>query len=142
MGISKLGKVDGKNIELWAFNNLKAIEYEPFAVDFREQIPIVLLMPTQLMFNNYTGSANNWNEYGKWVNQLYEDRDVIAEIEKPRIDAILKNAKTSIDSIQLLYEYMQGRTRYIGIQLGIGGFQPRTSDHWQRTIGPTKKAPS
>jgi hypothetical protein len=122
--ISKRGKDESHFIEKWEFNNLKAIEYEPFSVSFREIVPIVFLMPTQLIYNEHIGYANNWNEYGKWVYQLYEGRNVIAENEKPKIDAILKNGKNTIDSIRILYEYMQSRTRYIGIQLGIGGFQP------------------
>jgi hypothetical protein len=111
-------------IETWKFNNIKAIEEEPFSVSYKDMLSIIYLMPTQYVYDEHSGNVTNWNEYGKWVYKLYEGRSIIADKEKVIVDDVLGNAKTTLDTIRLLYEYMQSRTRYINVSLGIGGYQP------------------
>jgi len=93
-------------------------------MNLSEIVPRVFLMPVQIIYDEYSGNATDWNKYGKWVYSLYSGRDEIAEAEKGKISELLKNTKDTIQIIKALYEYMQGRTRYVGIQLGIGGYQP------------------
>lgn len=119
------GVNNGMQFDQWEFANCKAIESEPFSYMYK--IPSIMLMPTKLIYNQYEGSASNWNEYGKWLYSLFKGRNIIDEKEKPRIDAVLHKAKSRIDSIKFLYEYMQNRTRYVNVTLGIGGYQPFTA---------------
>ncbi|MBK7710650.1 MAG: DUF3857 domain-containing protein [Bacteroidales bacterium] len=121
---SELTFKGNKAIETWQCNPIKAIEYEPFSISLSERLPKVYIMPVKLMFDIYSGTANNWNEYGKWIYQLYAGRDQIADAEKFIIARQLENGHDTIGKIKLLYQYMQEHTRYVGIQLGIGGFQP------------------
>jgi hypothetical protein len=81
-------------------------------------------MPEKLVYDNYTGTANNWKEYGKWINSLYAGRDALSETEKINLAKLLEDVQDTLKKIQILYHYMQGQTRYVGIQLGIGGLQP------------------
>jgi hypothetical protein len=121
---SKITK--GKNgvTETWEFKNVKAIESEPYSVSFIERVPRIFLMPEELKYGKYSGKAGNWSEYGKWINSLYQGRDELSEPEKIKLRELLKNTEDTIKKIEIIYKYFQGRTRYVGIQLGIGGFQP------------------
>jgi len=49
---------------------------------------------------------------------------VLPETTKQKVTELTKNAKSREEKARLLYEYVQNKTRYISIQLGIGGFQP------------------
>ena len=53
-----------------------------------------------------------------------QDVMIIAGTEKVKLTKILENTQDTIQKMKSLYQYMQERTRYVGIQLGIGGFQP------------------
>lgn len=121
---STVTKLADKITETWKCNNYKAIEDEPFDISISEKIPKVYLMPTTLVYNNYRGASDTWNEYGKWVHSLYAGRDELSEKEKIKLTELLKDIPDTIQRIKTLYEYMQNHTRYVGIQLGIGGFQP------------------
>jgi Domain of Unknown Function with PDB structure (DUF3857) len=110
--------------EVWECNNFKAIEDEPYDISLKERTPRVSLMPGKLLYDNYSGQADTWKDYGKWVSDLYSGRDELTEPEKLKVSALLTNTTDTIQKIKLLYEYMQEHTRYIGIQLGIGGWQP------------------
>jgi hypothetical protein len=67
---------------------------------------------------------DSWENYGKWIVSLNKDRDILPEQTKKKLQEITKNAKTTEEKARLVYEYLQSKTRYVGIQLGIGGFQP------------------
>jgi len=110
--------------EIWERKNIVAREYEPYGVSLSEKMPVLFLMPVDLIYDNHIGKANNWQEYGKWVYDLYEGRSEISAAEKPKIQSLVTNIPDTLQKIKKLYEYMQERTRYVNIKLGIGGFQP------------------
>ncbi len=110
--------------ETWEVNNLKAIEEEPMDISLSERIPCVYLMPTKLIYEKYEGNASSWEDFGQWIYSLYLGRDEISEAEKPRIDLLLKDAPDTLGRIKAIYRYMQERTRYVAVTLGIGGYQP------------------
>ena len=58
--------------------------------DPTENMPNVYLMPAILKYDNYIGTANTWEEYGKWVRDLYKGRNELSETEKIKIKALLK----------------------------------------------------
>ncbi len=120
----KPGAVDSEFYHIWEVSNLKAIEEEPMDISLAERIPSVFLMPARLIYDKYEGSANSWREFGKWIYSLYQGRDQISETEKVKIDLLLENLPDTLDRIKALYKYMQERTRYVAVTLGIGGFQP------------------
>ena len=115
---------DNKVSETWEYKNLIAKEFEPYGVSIVEKVPVIYLMPIQLIYDKHIGTSNNWKEYGKWVYDLYDGRNELAQTEKTKLLALLSNIPDTLQKIKKLYEYMQEHTRYVGIQLGIGGYQP------------------
>jgi hypothetical protein len=107
----------------WEFSNIKAIKYEPLsnANDFSIKI---MAAPSKFEFDGYQGEMKTWNEYGKWISSLNKGRDILPEETKKKIRDITLNCKTIEEKTKKVFEYLQGRTRYVGIQLGIGGYQP------------------
>jgi len=115
---------DNKVTETWDYKNLIAKEDEPYCVSMIEKVPVIYLMPVQLVYDKHIGTSNNWKEYGKWVYDLYDGRNELAQTEKTKLSALLSDVPDTLQKIKKLYEYMQEHTRYVGIQLGIGGYQP------------------
>ncbi len=114
----------GNKVWHWQSHNLKAIVAEPYSTSFIENVPSVFLMSTIIKWDDYIGNSDSWNDYGKWVYSLYAGRNELCEAEKQTIKELLKNTPDTLNQIKTLYTYMQNRTRYVGIQIGIGGFQP------------------
>ncbi|RAW03145.1 DUF3857 domain-containing transglutaminase family protein [Pseudochryseolinea flava] len=114
---------EGMKSLAWTFKNISSIRYEPYS-DPSDIIPRIMAAPTQFDFDGYAGSMESWNSFGKWIHSLNKERDVLPEATIAKVKELTANAKTKEEKIQILYEFMQNRTRYVSIQLGIGGFQP------------------
>lgn len=107
----------------WSFENIKARKFEPYS-DYVSTITRIEAAPTVFEFEGYAGTMQTWDEYGKWIASLNKGRDVLPEETRTKIRQITAALKTREEKVKALYEFMQNKTRYVSIQLGIGGFQP------------------
>src|SRR5207244_663743 len=66
----------------------------------------------------------SWQELGKFQVQLNSGRDKLPDAVKQTVHQLTDQISDPKEKVRILYEYLQRNTRYISIQLGIGGFQP------------------
>jgi hypothetical protein len=108
----------------WSFENVLPIKLEPLGPRASEIFPLIRTAPSKFEFEGYQGTMNSWNEFGKWIASLNKDRRALPEPTRAKIKELTNGLKTNDEKVKVLYEYLQSKTRYISIQLGIGGFQP------------------
>ncbi|WP_207534242.1 DUF3857 domain-containing protein [Desertivirga arenae] len=109
----------------WEINNIAALRDEPYSPDYDKFLPMVKLAPENFAYKGIKGSFSNWAEYGRWMSEtLLKGRDVLTEQTRQEILELIKNAVTPKEKAKLVYQYMQKKTRYISVQIGIGGYQP------------------
>jgi hypothetical protein len=113
-----------KKILTWQTTGLSAIEDEYASPSWYELNTVILFAPADFEIENYRGNMNTWQEFGKFVYSLKQGRDQLPDNIKQTIHKITDNIIDPREKIARLYEYMQKNTRYISIQLGIGGWQP------------------
>lgn len=112
------------NLLTWSVSEVPAVWKETFSPRLRELTTTVLTGPSDFQMEDYKGNMESWNGLGKFVYELKQGRDELPADVKQKIHAIADNISDPKEKIARLYEYMQKNTRYIGIQLGIGGWQP------------------
>lgn len=115
---------NGSESMVWSFENIKPMKFESYGPSETELIPHVLAAPSQFEYDGYTGNMNSWDEFGLWIKALNQGRNVLPEETKKKILQLTADKKTQEEKIRAIYEYMQSKTRYVSIQLGIGGYQP------------------
>lgn len=108
----------------WALNNYKAIELETFSPRIETIIPIVFFAPSNFEYGGYKGNMTTWDNYGKFAKQLNEGRDILPENIKSMVHNLADKLPTAYEKVNALYNFLQQNTRYISIQLGVGGIQP------------------
>ncbi len=111
----------------WEVKNLNAVEYEPYGQYLSDRTPLIYFAPNKFYFDGYDGNQQSWEELGKWAYQLSINRDQLPLATIDEVLEITNKTESKIEKVKLLYEYMQSKTRYVSIQLGIGGFQPFTA---------------
>ncbi len=110
-------------IYTWEAKGLKARTDEVFATGWNKSTTSVWLAPSDFEMEAYKGNMNSWEEYGKFMYLLNKDRDQLPEAAKQTVHQLTDGLSDRNEKIKVLYRYLQEHTRYISIQLGIGGWQ-------------------
>jgi len=123
----------GRIVHTWQMENLKAIEQENFAPMLRDLIPILFVLPESFVFDGVRGTITDWESFGKWIYSLAEGRNALPQDFQNRIIEMTKDAPDDRERVRILYDFLGETTRYVSIQLGIGGYQPRSASDVLRT---------
>lgn len=108
--------------------NLPAIKYEEFSPPFNTLAPKLMVAPTNFTYGGISGTIHNWDDFGKWFyNNLITGRDNVSKQTLEEVKALVSGLEDNLEKARLVYEYVQNNTRYISVQVGIGGVQPITA---------------
>lgn len=128
---------DGKNIQIKestgpegqqiievSATQLPPIQSEPFGPSFAQLFPRVYFAPSAFSFDKTQGDMSTWQKYGEWQYDLLNGRDQLTEPFKSKLRELTANCGTDREKVKAVYDYLAKTTRYVSIQLGIGGLQP------------------
>lgn len=113
---------EGQETLTWSIDHVLPIKEEPYALS--NGFPRIIAAPGLFEYDGYTGNMSSWNEFGKWVSTLNKNRNSLPVETKETIIKLSAQEKTKEEKVKTIYEYLQSKTRYVSIQLGIGGYQP------------------
>ncbi|NDV70349.1 DUF3857 domain-containing protein [Dysgonomonas sp. 25] len=106
------------------FNGKAALAYEVMSPPDEDILPYALFAPAAFCFDSYCGDMSDWKGMGSWQNQLLKGRDVLPDNWQQKVRELTEGLSSDREKVKALYEYLQQNTRYVSIQLGIGGWQP------------------
>ena len=122
--LAKVSESKDGNVWKYSYQNIAAINHEDLSPSLDYLIPTVEFSPEKFSLAGKQGDLTDWNSFGKWYyNELITPvsqitPDITAEV------AALNLTGTTTDKVKTLYQYMQDKTRYVLIAMGIGGWQP------------------
>ena len=114
---------DGGKAYNWKLTNLLAVEFEPLSPPAVGQLPVVYTAPAEFEVQDYQGKLLTWSDLGTFYYKLNDGRDRIPDDLRQRVAELTKTEATTIGKVRKLYRFLQEQTRYVSIQLGIGGWQ-------------------
>jgi hypothetical protein len=112
------------NRKRWEARDLPAIKIEPYMPPLSGLTPVLRVSSKDFHYGGTTGSMATWQDYGKWINELNKGRQNLPADAVKKVHELVEGVEDPAEKVRILYEYMQSRSRYVSIQLGIGGFQP------------------
>ncbi|MFT5926819.1 MAG: hypothetical protein ACI9WL_001571, partial [Rubritalea sp.] len=115
-----------KNGELdYTASNLTAILPQAYSPDFSTYGPLVKVALKRFIMNGVDGVNTDWVDFGKWMNDaLLSDVGQLPQSVIDEVKVLTKEAITQREKAKIVYEFMQDRSRYISVQVGIGGWKP------------------
>ncbi|WP_128331757.1 DUF3857 domain-containing protein [Apibacter sp. HY039] len=106
-------------------NNIPSFTHEPLAPSLDILTPKVSFSLSEFSLAGREGGFSSWDEFGKWMySDLLRPRQQLSEQVKKEVRGLINNQSSDKDKIKALYQFMQDRTRYINVSIGIGGWQP------------------
>lgn len=116
---------DGNEMALsWSLDNIPAVKPEPYMPPLLELVPHVLIGSSDFHYGGYSGNMDTWEAFGAFFAQLNQGRQNLPEATRQKVRELIAGTHDVREKTRIVYEYMQSRTRYVSIQLGIGGYQP------------------
>lgn len=109
------------NIYNWTIKNAKAKEDEVFT---DEEIPYTMICPTEFIIDGYKGSNKSWLDFGQWIYTLNSGREKLTSEVMYQLDQLTKGVSDLKEKARIVYDFLQKKTRYVSIQVGLGGWQP------------------
>ena len=113
----------GQETYQWQLADLPAVDDEEAAPPLTDRTPAVVLAPGTFEVQGHKGTATTWQSFGQWNYELNAGRDVLPPATLAKVVALVKGAPDARARAQRVYEMLQGSTRYISVQLGLGGWQ-------------------
>ncbi|MBE7640961.1 DUF3857 domain-containing protein [Salegentibacter sp. BLCTC] len=112
----------GLNYEV---RNISAVKSEVFSPNLSTYAPRVLVALNEFALVGVEGKASNWKELGKWQYEyLLKEKMELPRETILKLNELTSNAVSNREKAEIIYNYVQENTRYISVQLGIGGWEP------------------
>ena len=109
----------------FSIENQPGYKYENAAVHYRETLPNAIITLNDFSLKGVAGHYKNWKEFGLWMNsKLLVGRDALEPGTVAKIQSLVAGLENPIEKAKLVYAFMQNKTRYISVQVGIGGWEP------------------
>lgn len=114
-------------------DNLPAIDSEPYSPPAREVVPLILWAPSKFEFHGVSGDMSTWQGFGAWIHSLLKGQQELSSEFKAQLHAMTDTCTSDRSKVDVIYRYLAQTTRYVSIQLGIGGWQPFAASEVCRT---------
>ena len=131
-GYGVVETLDSGNSKVYAFKNIPAIDDENLAPEPVKILPKVSFALEQFNLEGKKGDFNTWKDFGSWYyNNLLQTVSASTPEIKAEIAALNLQGSTE-EKVKKIFQFMQSKTRYVNVALGIGGWCPMTPEEVQK----------
>jgi hypothetical protein len=132
-------KIDNQK-NIFEAKQIKAIKSERKTPSIYHFLPFVRFSPSSFHYFDFEGSYSDWKSYGKWMyDNMLTGR---GELPPELIEEIRQKLNTDLsieEKAKIIYDHVTNTTRYVSVQLGIGGFMPfKCTDVYNLKYGDCK----
>lgn len=121
-------------------NNIAPLKVEALSPSLSNVVPKISFALSCFSLEGKEGCFSSWNEFGKWMDlNLLQGTQNLTDKAKAEIHTLVKDIKSDREKVKILYQYLQNKTRYVNIAIGIGGWKPiNASEVYNKGYGDCK----
>lgn len=114
----------GRDTYSWHASHVPPYVWESMMPPILERVPFVFSSPRDIQYGGYKGSQEDWAHLGSWLAQMQEGTRILPKEAVAKVQSLTAECETPFEKLRVLYDYLRQTTRYVSIQLGIGGLRP------------------
>lgn len=107
----------------WEIEQEPPLHVEPFGPVWQHQVIAVHTAPATFEVEGMQGDMRSWQAFGRWYHTLNHARGTLPVEARNDVHQLTSDVSDVREKARRLYAYMQEKTRYVSIQLGLGGWQ-------------------
>ena len=109
----------------YELTKVPAVKYERYALNFSEMFPNLKIALNEFSLKGVKAKAENWKQFGLWMDtHLLKQANDLDQATINKAKELTKNASSAEEKAKIIYNYVQNRTRYVSVQIDIGGWKP------------------
>jgi transglutaminase-like putative cysteine protease len=106
-------------------SNLLPQKEESFSREAYHVFPWIMMGLEKFNLSGVDGNAKTWKEFGQWyADKILSETSELSEETIAKIKALVGAEKDALQKAKIIYNYIQQKSRYVSIQVGIGGWKP------------------
>lgn len=106
-------------------SNILAQKGEDLSPSPSDLFPKIIMGLEKFHLEGVDGTATTWEAFGKWYgDKILTGTTTLPEETKAKMKALVGNEKDPIKKAKIIYDYVQKKSRYVNIAIGIGGWKP------------------
>lgn len=139
LDVSQHTNEKGQKVYEVSATNIPAQRQESYTEKWSEQAPRIYFAPEHFEYLGTSGTLTTWQDYGKWQWNMIANQRSLPEAAKQRVHQLTDTCTTIRSKVSALYHLLGETTRYVSIQLGIGGLRPFPAEFvWKTGFGDCK----
>ncbi|MDN3674950.1 DUF3857 domain-containing protein [Flavobacterium branchiarum] len=127
-------KTTDTNTQLsYVATNILAQKNEDYSPSFYEIYPYVMMGLESFHLEGVDGNASTWQAFGKWyADKILLGTTILLDATKTKIKELVGDEKDPVKKAKIVYDYVQKKSRYVNIAIGIGGWKPMLANDVDR----------
>ena len=109
---------DARRVYRWTHSNLSVKEKDP------QEIPRRIPPNPDVQITTFA----SWDDVGRWYGDLQKDPLAVTPDIKAKAAELTKGLTTEDEKIHAIYNFVSLKFHYIGLDFGIGRYQPHAAD--------------
>lgn len=123
----------------WVVQMAPPVKSEEFGLPAAERTGSVHTAPAVFEIAGSRGDMSTWEGFGRWYAQLSRGADGLPPDALQDVLRLVEDAPDDREKVRRIFGYLQQRSRYVSVQLGIGGWKPYDAGYvHQRRYGDCK----
>jgi tetratricopeptide (TPR) repeat protein/transglutaminase-like putative cysteine protease len=117
----EVSEAHDRRIYRWKTSNLE--KSGPESKKHKNPLAVLVEPPPDIAVSTF----KDWQEVGHWYGDLQKDRITVTPEIQAKATALTKDASGDEAKVEAVYTYVATQVRYIGVDFGIGRYQPHAS---------------
>lgn len=105
--------------------NFPAIKGEYMGPSFRDLAPKLSLRMKSFSLKGVEAHTSTWKDMGVWIEEaLLKGTEDLPLETIATVRNLVEGVTDDLEKAKIIYKYVQDNTRYVSVQIGIGGWKP------------------